>query len=266
MVVRLAMADNLTCPRWAFVILLALATAGCTLDLGDAPFRCNKGSPRCPDEYECILTSGGHPGYCVKFGTCPATLPECGKPTGDGVVPKKDAGVDTKVPADGPVKDKPGKEDKGSTCVPGATTCPDTSTLRYCDNDGKWKTDTCANLCKTGGFDYADSCKFEAAKAKYLCSCGKYSGFGGLCSTEQKCAPSAPLCVVFPGGTQGFCTKECTNLQGTCPGPFPSGTISKCVHKLQTTTGFKYICGFDCSLASCPTGMTCDYLSWYCKP
>ncbi len=249
----------------ATLTLLALGVVGCSLDLGEAPFQCNKGSPRCPDEYECILTGGGHPGYCVRYGTCPDSLPQCAAHKGDGPV-AKDAGVDKKIPTDGPVKvDQPVKVDKGTSCVPGATTCPNTSTLRYCDNDGKWKTDTCANLCKTGGYDYADSCKFEAGKAKYLCSCGKYAGFGGLCSKDQKCAPSAPLCVVFPGGSKGFCTRECTNLQGVCPGA-PSGSISKCQHKLQTTTGFKYICGFDCSLASCPMGMTCDYLTWHCKP
>ena len=88
--------------------------------------------------------------------------------------------------------------------------------------------------------------------------------FGGLCDTHTKCASSL-LCVLFSASTTGYCTKTCTNLQGPCSGA-PSGTVASCSLQLQTPSGLKYICGFDCGSAKCPTGMTCETSSAICKP
>ena len=57
-----------------FMILVgAMALAnGCSLDLGDSPFLCNKGGdPECPTEYNCVGN------YCVKEGSCPVSVPGC---------------------------------------------------------------------------------------------------------------------------------------------------------------------------------------------
>lgn len=62
----------------ALALLCAGGAAGCgDMDLGDAPFNCNKGSPKCPDGYECNAKSN----VCVREGTCPwPAVPTCPAP------------------------------------------------------------------------------------------------------------------------------------------------------------------------------------------
>lgn len=53
-----------------FPLLLA---AGCTPELGNAPFLCNAGSPKCPEGYSCLASSN----TCVPEGSCPLGVPGC---------------------------------------------------------------------------------------------------------------------------------------------------------------------------------------------
>ena len=59
--------------------LMMLAGGGCSMDLGDAPFKCNPGNPKCPDGYDCKY------GACVREGTCPyPTVVGCPPPPDGG--------------------------------------------------------------------------------------------------------------------------------------------------------------------------------------
>ncbi len=60
----------------AVALLCAAGATGCgDLDLGDAPFRCNEGKPKCPEGYECKN------GVCVREGPCPwPAVPSCPAP------------------------------------------------------------------------------------------------------------------------------------------------------------------------------------------
>lgn len=55
-----------------FGLLLALSQSSCGLDLGQSPFFCNTGEPKCPDGYQCMSNK-----WCVKQGSCPDFVPEC---------------------------------------------------------------------------------------------------------------------------------------------------------------------------------------------
>ena len=248
--------------------MLVWGGVGCELNLGEAPFLCSNAG-QCPDDYECIFQKTTPPGYCVKYNTCPDALAGCAPH--DAGPKEPDARVDTKKPppSDGPLKDKPvvPPKDKGDpSCVPGATTCADSNTLRFCDNNGTWKTASCATQCKLGGFDYGDTCSYQATKAKHECDCFKYVGFGGLCTKAAQCPPATPLCAGFGSSAAGFCTVQCYNYQGVCPTSGPAGSLARCLHPLQTTSGTIFVCGFDCSLANCPSGLSCDYIQGYCRP
>lgn len=52
-------------------IVALLALAGCSPNLGDAPFKCS-GAGQCPDGYECNAAK-----VCVRVGNCPAGVPGC---------------------------------------------------------------------------------------------------------------------------------------------------------------------------------------------
>jgi hypothetical protein len=52
-------------------IPVLLALAGCSPNLGDAPFKCS-GAGQCPDGYECNAAR-----VCVRQGTCPTGVPGC---------------------------------------------------------------------------------------------------------------------------------------------------------------------------------------------
>ena len=77
--------------------LLALAATACSLDLGEAPFLCHNGLPRCPDGYECVPSSGTPNGICIKEGAEP--------PVSDARPPDRGPPIDGKPPADGPPVD-----------------------------------------------------------------------------------------------------------------------------------------------------------------
>lgn len=59
---------------WTILGLISFClAAGCTPDLGDAPFLCNAGSPKCPAGYTCNESSN----ICVPDGACPEGVPGC---------------------------------------------------------------------------------------------------------------------------------------------------------------------------------------------
>jgi hypothetical protein len=66
----------MTRARRAAILGFLASTAGALacdkLDLGQVPFYCNNGEPRCPEGYTCDDTSGLKLGRCIKQGT---TLP-----------------------------------------------------------------------------------------------------------------------------------------------------------------------------------------------
>ncbi|MCC6750914.1 MAG: hypothetical protein IT371_24870 [Deltaproteobacteria bacterium] len=285
--------------RWYFVAALCAGAAGCGINLGDAPFLCNRGSPQCPDGYECNKAN-----VCVREGTCPQGVAGCEpKPDTGSVKPDGGSGQDGSGPGDGstptdglvilpdttvrpdkcvgrcdqgtPNKCGNGVCDQGetvlscpadcksTTCTAGETKCQDKSNLRFCEN-GAWKSSDCTTLCKGGGYDYATECTYSSKDAKDLCLCGKYAKFGELCNNDVKCNASLNLfCGSFgTTTTKGFCTKYCSNPNGICSGS-PLGTEAQCI----LDVGGKDACGFICDLfVSCPTGLNCDVVSGLCKP
>ncbi len=55
--------------RWliGLTVLAAAGIAGCELDLGQAPFLCHGGAPRCPSGYSCVAHQGQE--WCLKNGS-----------------------------------------------------------------------------------------------------------------------------------------------------------------------------------------------------
>ena len=314
---------------------LVLAAGGC-LDLGDAPFKCNKGSPKCPEGYTCSKY-----GNCIKKGFCPGNLLECQGGDGginkDGPVVQPDGApatcgngkcdpgetsancpkdcssapvcgngtceageTATSCPQDcsssavcGNGKCEPGEtstscpqdcgssavcgngtcepgetatscpQDCGSTgCTDGATQCVNSTTLQYCENSA-WKQGTCTSLCVAGGYGYADGCQVSGGKA--VCMCG--GAFGNPCNDTTKKCGTGLICVTFATNPNlGYCTKECYSTGSICTGA-PTGTYAECSFQVTTPTGTKKICGFVCSYSQpCPSGLTCDYTNFTCKP
>ncbi len=70
----------------AVVALLGFA-GGCSLDLGEIPFRCNKGEPKCPEGYKCTDNK------CHREDECPASIKSCPRPADGGGGGGGDKGV-----------------------------------------------------------------------------------------------------------------------------------------------------------------------------
>lgn len=328
---------------WGSVLSVGLAVVGCSPDLGDAPFKCNTGEPKCPSGYscnkakvcvpegECPVGVAGCPaascgnskcdngetcsscakdcGKCsAKCGdgtcssdehckSCPADCGRCAAGCGDGTCAstedcstcQPDCGKcssgrcgDGKCNSGETVSNCPvdcsssggcgdGKCDSGETatscpkdcggsCSGDQTKCQGTTSLSYCEG-GSWKSDTCANLCTKGQYDYSVGCSTSSSQSKDVCVCGHYRKFGETCDTKQKCA-SGLFCGTFGSGSSGFCTKYCTVPDSVCSGA-PAPYTARC--NLQV--GSKYACGFSCNLlSSCPQGLTCDLAGQVCKP
>lgn len=82
------------------LVLGALVLGGCSLDLGEIPFLCNRGNTPCPEGYTCTA------GYCHREGACPSLIPQCRT---DAAATVDDGGV---VPVD----DGPKKLPRGKFC------------------------------------------------------------------------------------------------------------------------------------------------------
>ena len=152
--------------------------AGC-LDLGEAPFRCNKGAPKCPEGYTCSKY-----GNCIKKGFCPENLLEC--QGGDSGVTQPDGA---------PASCGNGKCDPGET----AANCPkDCSSTAVCGN-GK---------CDPG--ETATSCPADCGSSA-VCGNGKCDPGETAASCPADCG-SSTVCgngKCEPGETATSCPTDC---------------------------------------------------------
>ncbi len=208
--------------------VLAISLAGCALDLGDSPFKCNKGGkPLCPSGYECRFSE-----WCVKEGTCPDSLTKCGGLCGNG---KCDTGEQTSCPQDCKTNNEAGPPpDLGVN--EGGNPPPDMPPLPL------------------------DMPPLPPDMPPLPPDMPPVSGAFG-----DKCIPSAPKCntglkciSIGSATTAGFCSKTCPTIGSICTGQ-PTGTSAYC---LLTVTGGPNYCAFLCKLStqtwSCPSTLTCS--------
>ena len=60
------------------VAALLVGAGGCSLDLGEIPFVCNPGEPKCPEGYTCTDN------VCHREDECPASIKSCPRPDSGG--------------------------------------------------------------------------------------------------------------------------------------------------------------------------------------
>lgn len=150
----------------------------------------------------------------------------------------------------------------GGGCTQDDTRCKDADTLEYCENN-VWQPDTCLNICTSNNYDYTTGCQLSTQTSEYVCICGRYSSFGDVCDGTAKCQTGL-ICASY-GGTQGFCTKNCSNVGGLCSGA-PWGTMAECS---TDTIGGKNVCVFACDFfTDCPQDLYCSdpFSGGYCEP
>ena len=213
----------------AALLAVAMAPTGCSLDLGDSPFLCNKGGkPECPAGYECKGT------YCVQEGTCPSTVPGCGGTTtcGDN---KCEAGEKTSCPKDCPgTNNEAGAPDAGP--LEGGAPPPDM--MPPADTD-PWPPDQ--------PMMFPDQTPTQA-------------GYGSKCLNGfPPCQPGYD-CVAIGSATTAFCTKTCTSTTGGVCSGSPPGTEAYCLLE-NSTTGVRhcaFLCKLDSQTWSCPGNLTCS--------
>ena len=239
--------------RCLVLFCAALGLFGCKLDLGDAPFLCNTGNPKCPSGYECNKAN-----VCVPEGSCPAgvagcpALPvaaQCGDGTcGDGEACdtcEKDCGKCTSPSCgDGSCGDGEScstcEKDCGACTSPGCGdgTCGDGESCESCEKDCGACTPNCGNnTCETG-----ESCS----------------------TCEKDCGPCGPSCgnnKCETGETCGNCEKDC----GKCPPSCGNGTCDTG----ETCTNCESDCGKCapvCGDGTCDAGETTASCPGDCKP
>jgi hypothetical protein len=163
----------------------------------------------------------------------------------------------------------------GMICSGGTCVCDPKTCAGCCTSDGKsCKTGKDNAACGTSGVacttcSTSDTCKTAScatgacvltakAGAPYPCP----GAFGTMCGggTGVVCY-SGLVCVTFTSGAKGFCSKTCSSSGSTCSGS-PSGMTAEC----NLLAGTQMYCGFPCSPGLCPTGLTCDYSEYLCKP
>lgn len=274
---------------------LLLCASACSPDLGQAPFRCNAGEPKCPDGYSCNSAD-----ICVLAGSCPEgmlgcvtcgdgscdllagedckTCPEdcpcvelCGNNTCD---PKEDA---TNCPEDCPKDPKEPSCGDGS-CDPDedSATCPEdcpsstpactqddlrckgADAIERCDQ-GAWSAQSCTDLCDQQGKD-SDGCSFSSADGHDVCVCvaREALSFGAFCSGPTDCE-SGMECMDMQGIVSygAYCTKACTK-DSDCP-DLGGSTGSVC-------DPYSRLCMLDCSGYNvCPSHMSCSYVLYDSK-
>ncbi|MCA9665647.1 MAG: hypothetical protein KC503_08665 [Myxococcales bacterium] len=168
-----------------FVLGLTLSTAsvlaiayGCSPDLGDAPFLCNPGSPRCPTGYTCNAAN-----VCVKDGVCPAGVPGC---TGNA-----NCGD--------------GKCEGGETCT-------------SCEKDcGKCPNTNCGDGKCEGG-ETCTSCEQDCGKCPAGCGDGKCENGENCQTCEQDCGKCPTSCgnnTCDNGETNATCPQDCPSTSCT---------------------------------------------------
>ncbi len=212
------------------LFLLAVATlalSGCAVELGDAPFLCNKGgNPECPDGYEC------QGACCVKVGAEPGA--GCGG---------------------GQTCNNNGKCESGEN--PG--NCPKDCPKKTTDGGGKLdngkKKDTGGNPPPPDQFVPPPPDQFVPKPDLYK----PPGNFGTKCNAKAPCSSAFQCTTVGATATDGFCTKKCYNSGSKCTGML-GGTMAYCL--LSNSAKTEYYCAFLCKIGTqtwpCPSGLKCD--------
>lgn len=78
------------CAGLALVITVAMGGCG-DLDLGEIPFQCNKGNPKCPNGYTCNAKDN----VCHREGECPAGVSGCPRAPDGGTTKPPEGGAGT---------------------------------------------------------------------------------------------------------------------------------------------------------------------------
>lgn len=237
--------------------LVAALMVGCAPDLGDAPFICNAGNPRCPDGYVCNSAK-----LCVREGECPPDVPGCaGKACGDGKCEggetctscEKDCGKCTgscgDAKCEGVETCTSCEEDCGkcpSNC--GDAKCEGDETCTSCEQDcGK-----CPSSCGDGNCDAGETCTSCESDCGRCPAAGLY---GAVCSAAAPC-DTGFTCLQTTGATKGFCSKLCTGTGTPCTGG-PVGTMSFCIATVGTQTFCAFLCRVPGQTFNCPTALRC---------
>ena len=218
-------------------ILAALATltlGGCVLELGDAPFLCNRGgNPECPDGYECRGITAAKQPCCVQVGAelgpgCNGSTVTCNN---NG---KCESGENTgNCPKDCPSKVTDGGPKPEGTKPPdnGQPPPPD----QFVPPPDQYKPPPPPDMKPPLG------------------------GFGAKCNTSMPCSTAFQCTTVGATATDGFCTKKCYTSGSTCTG-MPTGTMAYCL--LSNPAKTEYYCAFLCKLSiqtwACPATLKCD--------
>jgi len=215
------------------VITMVVASSGCVLELGEAPFLCNKGgNPECPDGYECRGVTAKNKFCCVQVGAelgpgCTGTTVTCNN---NG---KCESGENTaNCPKDCPKKTTDGgPKPEGTKPPPDGNNPPPPDQFVPPPDQFKPPPDTKPPL----------------------------GGFGAKCNKTFPCSTAYQCVTVGTGTVDGFCTKKCYNSGGACTG-MPTGTGAYCL--LSNSAKTEYYCAFLCKLGTqtwkCPSTLKCD--------
>ena len=212
------------------VSLAAVASSGCSLNLGDSPFICNTGEPQCPLGYACKSN------YCVKDGKCPDHVPGCEGSTAKCGNGKCEAGEITSCPKDCTGTGDARAPDMGQ--VPWEQGVPPPDMMQSHDWD-PWPPDK-----------FIPSPDLKPALA----------GYGYKCLNGHPACEPGLDCVAVGSATTAFCTQKCTSTTGAqCPGT-PPGTAAYCLLENSSTLQRHcvFLCKLDTQTWSCPGNITCS--------
>ncbi len=209
-----------------FGLGLVVTTAGCSPDLGVAPFKCNVGSPQCPEGYEC---NAGN--ICVKEGTCPSEVPGCqtSSSCGDGRCNAQEGETCQTC-----------EKDCGK-CQPG---CGDGECTAPQEDCGTCPADcgACPPVCGD------DNCELPETQATCPQDCSSTHCGNGKCETGETVSNCPADCKAQPVCGDGKC--ELPETVSNCPADCKAQPVcgdGKC--ELPETSA---TCPQDCQ-PSCPT-------------
>ncbi len=206
-------------------------------ELGEAPFLCNSGQPRCPEGYACVGK------VCVLEGTCPASLPECQhrQVCGDGTCDP--AETTASCPSDCP-----------ATCGNGV--CDLTESADRCPRD-------CASSCGNGACELAEDPTTCARDCAASCGNGSCDAPESHVSCAKDCPASCGDGACDLGETPLTCAKDCAAScgNGSCDAGESNASCAKdcpavCGNGACDLGETPLTCAKDCA-ASCGNG-ACD--------
>jgi hypothetical protein len=178
-----------------------LISSGCSPDLGAAPFKCNAGSPKCPEGYEC------NPGnICVQSGTCPEGIPGC------GVVPPIGCGDGSCNAQDGETCENCEKD--CGKCQPG---CGDGTCTAPKEDCGTCPADCgkCPPVCGD------NKCELPETAATCPQDCSTTQCGNGKCETGETVSNCPVDCQPKPVCGDSKC--ELPETEATCPADCKAG-------------------------------------------